>query len=336
MASAGTAARAGAYVTTVTAFEKAVVAGDGYTPANKCPRLSPMKAQPALRPGLAVGEALRTVAGDILAEARAAIEDPAKPDAAAVHDFRRAMKRWRALLRLIQPLIGEVCRDLRHEARDLARELGGARDAQAALDALADLGTDVPTLSARSLVTIRARLETLRQSAETTTLNSTGRAKLSTALDAAQAQMMSWPFDGISFDNVADQLTRFYRSTRGSLPRDWRAAEPEELHELRKHVVNHRYQIEIVAPLWPRYGKMWINEAQKLRDELGSYQDLQVLASLTAPHQLLAPWRSRLTPAIAARQTEHVRISERLATRLFIDKPKGFRRRLGAMWEASD
>ena len=57
-----------------------------------------MNERPALRPGVAVGEALRAVAGDILAEAHAAINDPAKSDAEAVHDFRRAMKRWRALL----------------------------------------------------------------------------------------------------------------------------------------------------------------------------------------------------------------------------------------------
>ena len=33
--------------------------------------------------------------------------NPAKSDAEAVHDFRRAMKRWRALLRLFEPFVGE-------------------------------------------------------------------------------------------------------------------------------------------------------------------------------------------------------------------------------------
>jgi len=39
-----------------------------------------MSDKPALRPDLAVGEALRAVARDILAEARAAIENPAKAE----------------------------------------------------------------------------------------------------------------------------------------------------------------------------------------------------------------------------------------------------------------
>ena len=98
-----------------------------------------MSDQPALRPELAVGEAVRAVARDILANARGAIEDPAKSDAEAVHDFRRQMKRWRALLRLLEPFLGDDTERLRIEARDLARALAGPRDFQAALDALSHL-----------------------------------------------------------------------------------------------------------------------------------------------------------------------------------------------------
>ena len=71
-----------------------------------------MNERPALRPSVAVGEALRGVARDILAEARAAIENPANSDAEAVHDFRRAMKRWRALLRLLEPFVGTEAKRL--------------------------------------------------------------------------------------------------------------------------------------------------------------------------------------------------------------------------------
>src|SRR6267154_39941 len=88
-----------------------------------------MSEKPALQPGLAVGEALRAVARDILGEARAAVEDPAHSDAVAVHEFRRAMKRWRALLRLLEPFLEDDGRRLRIEARDLARSLGGAETA---------------------------------------------------------------------------------------------------------------------------------------------------------------------------------------------------------------
>jgi CHAD domain-containing protein len=295
-----------------------------------------MSDKPALRPGLAVGEALRAVARDILGEARTAIEDPANSDAVAVHDFRRATKRWRALLRLLDPFLQEDGRRLRTEARDLARALGGARDGQSALDALDDLAKHGFMLSARSLAAIRGRIETLRQAAETNVLTADMRLRLTSALAQADSAVERWPLHLLTFDAVADRLTRAYRAARRALPRNWPETEGEDLHELRKHIVNHRYQMETVAPLWPRFGRMWVAEAQRLRDRLGKHQDLTLLARLTQPHQPLAPWRSRLTPAIAERMNEHVAAARRIASRLFVEKAGAFRRRLDVIWEMGD
>ena len=53
--------------------------------------------------------------------------------------MRKALKRWRALLRLLGRPLGEQADQMRSEARELMRAIAGARDAQSALDALADL-----------------------------------------------------------------------------------------------------------------------------------------------------------------------------------------------------
>jgi CHAD domain-containing protein len=281
------------------------------------------------------GEALWGGACECLAEARAAICEPGTSDAEAVHDFRRAMKRWRALLRLLGPFAGQEARHLRDEARDLARALAGARDGQSALDALADLEKHGLALSASSLAHLRGRITELRSAAETT-LNADMRLRLSAALDRAESALASWPLSTISFEALAGELARGYRAARRLLPAHWQAATAEELHELRKRVVIHRYQIEIVAPMWPRFVKMWTGEAQRLRDRLGKHQDLLVLANLTGPRQPLARWRSRLSAPIAERKAAHVAAAERVAARLFIDKPKTVKRRLVEMWKLGD
>jgi len=291
-----------------------------------------MDDKPALRPGRPVGEALRAVARDVLAEAQAAIDDPAKSDAVAVHDFRRAMKRWRALLRLLGPFLGQDGRRLRDEARDFARALGGARDAQSALDALADLKKHEGLPSARSLATLRARLDQARGAAETM-LDAGIRTRLRAALDEAAAAVVSWPLDRLTFDDLADRFVRGYRAARRAVPDDWPVAKSEKLHELRKRVVTHRYQMDLVAPLWPRFSRMWTGECQRLRDRLGGYQDLNLLAGLLAPHQPLARWRSRLAAAIAERQAAHVAGAARVAARLFAEKPNALRRKLATMWQ---
>ena len=53
------------------------------------------------------------------------------------------------------------------------------------------------------------------------------------------------------------------------------------MHEFRQRVVVHRYQMELVEPAWPRLGKVWVGEAQRLRERLGKHQDLAVLRKLT-------------------------------------------------------
>jgi CHAD domain-containing protein len=295
-----------------------------------------MNDKPGLRPQEAVGHALRETARHILAEGRTAVEDRRRVEAVAVHDFRAAMKSWRAFLRLVEPHLPADDRRWRTEARDLARLLAGARDAQAALDAVADAEQHAPShrLSSQSWETIRGKLDELRASAETASLTNALRTRIAAALDRAEARIERWPLDGLSFSDVAEGLSEGYRRARHLIPKDWRAASAQDLHDLRQRVVVHRYQMEIVEPLWPRLGRSWVREAQKLRNRLGKYQDLAVVARYAEPHQPLARWRSRLQSVASQRQAQHTAVARRLAGRLFAERPKAFQRRLEAMWEA--
>jgi CHAD domain-containing protein len=135
---------------------------------------------------------------------------------------------------------------------------------------------------------------------------------------------------------VADGLTVTYRRARQQIPDAWADADAEHLHDLRRRVVEHRHQMDLIEPLWPRLGQVWAQEAQRLRNQLGACQDLAVLSAMSAPHQPLAPWRSRLAPVIAARRAVHLKNAARLAGRLFAEKPKAFRRRIDALWTARE
>jgi CHAD domain-containing protein len=291
-----------------------------------------MADKPALEPKAAIGPALRAAAGHILAQARAAITDPQLSSADAVHQFRRTMKQWRALMRLLAPFVADAER-LRVEARDHARSLASARDGQAALNALEHLAEKNAALSARSTASVRGRIEALRSSEERAVLTEELRDAIAAWLDATAAAVESWPLDGVDFAALAAQLAAGYRSARRRTPADWGLASPEDLHELRRRVVDHRYQMELVEPLWPRFGRMWTAEAERLRDRLGKSQDLSVLERLAGPHQPLARWRSRLLPACGEQRAALSKRAERIARRLFAERPKAFRQRLEALWD---
>lgn len=280
------------------------------------------------------GDGIAAGARSIVADSRRALADPKLSDAETVHEVRKALKRWRALLRMLAQPLGEPADQMRAEARELMRALSGARDAQSALDALQDLCESKMPFSPKSAETIRRRLTAIRDAAEETSFSKTTRDRLSHYLDYAALSLDRWPLDAIGFDTVADALTATYRRARQLLPEDWLHTEPEHLHDLRRRVVEHRHQMDLIEPLWPRLGKVWAEEAQRLRNRLGACQDLAVLTNFTAPHQPLAPWRSRLAPMIEACRAAHLKTAARLAGRLFAEKPKAFRRRIAALWSA--
>jgi CHAD domain-containing protein len=291
-----------------------------------------MAEKPALQPRAAIGPAVRAIAGNILDQARTAIIDPERSNQEAVHDFRRAIKQWRSLMRLLEPFIPDAD-TLRHEARDHARSLSRARDGQSALNAFDDLMKKGMVLSERSTATIRGRIEAIRGSEEQAVLTPELRDAIIAWLDATAAAIEGWPLDPFDFSSIAGCLAAGYRAARRLIPRDWSLANAEDLHQLRQRVVDHRYQMELIEPLWPRHGRMWTEEAERLRDRLGRCQDLEILKRLTGPHQPLAHWRSKLTPACAERNTELAQRAARIALRLFAEKPKAFRHRLEALWE---
>jgi CHAD domain-containing protein len=297
-----------------------------------------MNAPPALEPGQPVGEALRSVAAEILTRAQAILDDPARDPTVTVHDIRRAMKRWRAFLRMMRPVLDDGTETLRVQARDLSRKLTVARDAQSAIDAFQDAveaGLDQPVaLPPRSLLTIQSRLEALRAEGERSIWNDERRREMSDYLTCASVHVAGWNLSAVTFGDIADTLSLTYRRARRAIPHSWDDIAAEELHELRRRVVEHRYQMELIEPAWPRLGRIWVDEAQRLRTRLGKYQDLAVLTLKAGPHQPLAHWRSKLMPLIAFRQHEHAMAAKRIAARLFAESPKAFRRRLEALWEA--
>jgi CHAD domain-containing protein len=293
-----------------------------------------MGKKPALQPSAAIGPAVRAIATHILAAARTTILDPERSNQEAVHHFRRAMKEWRALMRLMEPFIPDAPR-WRNDARAHARSLGHARDGAAALNAFDSLLERGMVLSETSVATIRGRIEALRGNEEAAVLTPALRDAIVAWIDTATAAIELWPLDPFDFSSIAGQLANSYRRARNCIPEDWSLSHAEELHSLRQRVVDLRYQMDLVQPLWPRFGKMWTGEAEKLRGRLGQCQDLEVLRRLTGLHQPLAHWRSKLMPAANECSDELAKRAARIAVRLFAEKPKAFRHRLEMLWDHS-
>ncbi len=243
-----------------------------------------MTGKPAVRTDAAVGEALRAVARDILSEARAVLDDRKKPDAAAVHDYPQGDE---ALARAAAAH-GTASRRRRRSGCGTRRATSHANFRARATRSPPSRHSTISRkprriLPRRTIASLRGRLDAIRLATEAATLRKAKRAKLAAALERAAAAVNSWALKALSFDDLARDLAKTYQKMRDDAPKDWRAADPEVLHDLRSVVVAHRYQMELIEPLWPKFGELWVAEAQRLRDRLGAFQDLSVLRGL--PHR---------------------------------------------------
>ncbi len=289
---------------------------------------------------LQVAPSLRQAADEILAKAGVAREGlNAEKPSDAVHDFRVALKRWRALLRLLHGQIGDEVVALRQEARLLSRTFDRSRDAQAALDALTDIAGSKeitsPSISERTRATISDRLEGIRKTSEIIALDAEALQRMHVSLARASACASAWPLERLTFKDIAISLAQSYRRARRRFSHSWETMSAEDVHEFRKAVVTFRYQIELIEPLWPKMWQTFTGEVQKLRVQLGKSNDLVVLGRLTQPKQPLAHWRSRLTRPIEKQRQFHLNRASMLARRVFAESPRSFQKRIEAMWKAA-
>src|SRR3972149_4235306 len=151
------------------------------------PVMNPRQTTPMIGGGAdadsSFGDGLAPAGRLIVPDARRALTDPELSEAETVHEVRKALKRWRALLRLLARPLGEQADQMRPEARELMRALSGARDAQSTLDALADLRKADLAFSATSAETMRKRRTEIRDAAEQSSFSKEMRDRLGRWLD---------------------------------------------------------------------------------------------------------------------------------------------------------
>ncbi|WP_164738562.1 CHAD domain-containing protein [Aquabacter cavernae] len=234
-----------------------------------------------------------------------------------VHDARKALKEYRALLRLIP---GSDAQAARRSAAAAARELSGARDNQASRDALADLVAAglAHEDSARAIDALSTSADAASDAAPHERVLqrwlSDTRRRHARTLDAQAARA-----------DVVAGLRKAYAKARDALD----VSDPEALHDLRKRVVTHRYQMSFLADVAAGRGAERATRAQKLRDLLGRYQDIETLRHRldatrgNLPDDLI----ERIDGIAETHQDSLTRKARRLHAELFRVKPRAFGRK---------
>jgi CHAD domain-containing protein len=237
----------------------------------------------------------------MLAQADLAIEALTSADSGArgeqaVHETRKAIKRMRALLRLLREDLGDPVYARENAVlRELGHSLSGARDAEvmfATFQALTRRGSK-QLRARRGVARLRAELQAERERTRTELLeDAAGRRRAIGQLKAFSDRAGRWDTDA-SERAVYRGAGRLYGRGRRGRRQAKRGKRPHtrRMHEWRKRVKDLRYATEALGPLeqGAAGGKAskakpakWVRRvakrANRLSELLGEEHDLAVLS----------------------------------------------------------
>ena len=257
----------------------------------------------------------------------------------AVHNARKAVKKERALLRLLTGALSSNQRSCENEAlRAAARALSGARDAEVQLQTLDELRARFAgQLPLSTVAAVRAHLEHERRAGRRRPAESTAGADAVEGLAAVRARVGDWGLKADGWPAIESGLTRIYR--RGHRAFRSVCAEPstDHVHEWRRRVKDLWYALRLLEPVCGPSVRGQAKEAHKLADLLGDDHDLAVLhGRLERLDDLVAADVGELLRLIDYRRGELQEEAVHVGERLYVETPKRFRRRMRGYWRAGE
>lgn len=285
-----------------------------------------------------VSEAVARIAAEQLRNAEHALTEGIGHDPVeAVHTARKAIKKERALLRLVRASISRSERRSENASlREVSRGLSKTRDAEALVKTLDDLHErytgQVPVAAFDAF---RAELERERVAARAA-LGERGLAPaVARELAAIRDRIGDCQLSGEDWDAIGNGLTRSYRRGRRAFRRA--AAEPDaaNLHQWRKRAKDLWYHLRLIAPVCGHSVAGQSKDAHALADLLGDDHDLAVLRVSLVAHggEVLAD-TDALLGLIDHRRAQLQAEAMLAGERVYAERPKSFARRIRHCWHA--
>jgi CHAD domain-containing protein len=272
-------------------------------------------------------EGVLTAFSRILASARRCARSAEEDPVAAVHEYRKSIRRARAVVSLLRPSVGKSAADgLARHLKDAFQGTGAVRDADILLTSLRAIPAEPEDDLARHAIEVALELEqrlSRREISETLGQGVPNLAPLPAALEVTLSP-------DFSANDLERGLSRSRRRERRALERARETGSDEELHEWRKRVKELRYQVELFASTGSRELKKREKALGDLAQQLGEVTDAIVLA-----REILRREKDGSVPP-ASSLLERIRGSASSASRGLLEKgadlferdPKSFARQV--------
>jgi CHAD domain-containing protein len=281
----------------------------------------------------------------------AGLTDPGSELDDAVHEARKAIKRLRAVLRLVRGSIGERAFRAEDEVlKGASAGLSGVRDAVVMVGAVDRVRLDYGALLAPGVfaeldarLQRRAALSRMRVLGDEDLLRGTAL-----TLYRARSRFAAWPTDSSDprfgdraiehrFGSIAVGLAGTYRAGRRDMRYALRDGRAEAFHAWRRTAKYLRHQVELLVPLWPEVMGGLARSLDSLGETLGDEHDLSELVVLVSQVPEICPdpaVRSMLVALAQQRRRELQEAARGQGLRIYAEPAENFIDRLGRYWDA--
>jgi len=205
-------------------------------------------------------------------------------DPEAAHQLRIGLRRLRAALRTVRPLVGHSSlRVFERSARDVGRCVGMLRDADVLIS-----GIHAPVEAVAADKTGFAELYEMLVREREAKRDEVRQALRGSQWTTLQLYLTLWPGMLKEIDGLNKPMTKHARKVMAKawkksakLGRHLDSLDSTQRHEMRKALKKLRYQAEFMAPLFnKRDGKQFIHQLKALQDVFGYVNDVRMAPRL--------------------------------------------------------
>jgi CHAD domain-containing protein len=261
------------------------------------------------------------------------IGDPESDE--AIHDARRRVKKIRAIIRLVRPVLDKPFR-LDPELRRVSKLLAPVADGQGVIDTLNQLlkryRSELPRKTAAA---IRSDLIDRGKRIDSKASREGVLEKAQTTLRAERRRVKRWRLRADGFRALAPGLKDSVRRARFAMMTAWLHPTAQHHHAWRRHVKNHWFHVRLLSATCGHRLHSYQRQLEALDGILGEYHNLVLLHEVLVSDSNLSDREiSRCLQFVQRYQGELRRHAQVVGIRIYSEKPQRFVRRVRELWDA--
>ncbi len=264
------------------------------------------------------------------------IGDPESDD--AIHQARRRVKKIRAVIRLVRPVLNGASTAFDPDLRRVSRLLAPVADGQGVIGTLNTLARRYShALPRKTIAALRSDLVNRGRRIDSEADADHVLEKASRMLRAHRGSVKRWRLAAEGFQAIAPGLKRCVRRARRAMVVAWLHPTPARFHTWRRHVKEHWFHVRLLEG---RCGDQLLPVQRRLEaldGVLGEYHNLALLHEVLVSDTALSRAEVvRCRRVVARYQRALRRHAQLLGVRIYSDKPRRFVRRVKRLWQSGD